>query len=383
MTAQTPLAPLAPGATIGVVGGGQLGRYFVLEARRLGYRTWVLDPDENAPAMQLAEHALVAAYDDQAALDTLGAACDAVTVEFENVPAESLEQLGLLCRVAPSADSIRIAQDRVVEKQTAQRYGLNPVPFASLTAQSDIGAAVESVGLPAILKTARLGYDGKGQVTCQTEADVQAAFAAQGEVTCVLERRIELEAEVSVVLARGFDGESVVFPVAQNVHVNGILSTSTVPASVDENLLEQARQLALSLADGLDYHGVLAVEFFIDSKGQVLFNEMAPRPHNSGHYTLDATVCSQFEQQLRALCGLPLGSVQLLSPVCMLNLLGDVWAGGEPDWLALFGEAGAHLHLYGKSAAREGRKMGHVNCLAATAADATASAWKLQAELPR
>ena len=375
--------PLLPGATVGVVGGGQLGRYFVLEARRLGFHTWVLDPDENAPAMQLAEHRLVAAYDDQQALDTLGAACDAVTVEFENVPAESLEQLARQCRVAPGADNIRIAQDRILEKQSAEGHGLQPVPFAALTTRADIAPAVASVGLPAIVKTARLGYDGKGQVVCHSEEEVLSAFLDQGEVVCVLERRIALEAEVSVVLARGYDGETAVFPVAQNIHINGILHTSTVPASVDESILERAREMALTLARGLDYHGVLAVEFFIDADGQVLFNEMAPRPHNSGHYTLDATVCSQFEQQLRALCGLPLGSPALLTPVCMLNLLGDVWAQGEPDWSELFRRAGVHLHLYGKSQARPGRKMGHVNCLAVGADEPSTTAADLFAELSR
>lgn len=348
----------------------------------MGYGTWVLDPDVNAPAMQLAEHTLVAAYDDNDALNTLGMACDAVTVEFENVPAESLELLAKHCRVAPGADSIRIAQDRNLEKTVAQLHGLQPVPFASLLDTGDISTAVAATGLPAIVKTARLGYDGKGQILCQSEAEVEAAYISQGQTACVLEKRIELEAEVSVVLARGYAGDTAVFPIAQNVHVNGILSTSTLPATLDEALLERARNLALQLAEGLDYHGVLAVEFFVDSQGQILFNEMAPRPHNSGHYTLDATVCSQFEQQLRALCGLPLGSTRLLSPVCMLNLLGDVWAKGDPCWSALFERAGAHLHLYGKSEARAGRKMGHVNCLAETAADAAAMAEQIGRELP-
>lgn len=382
MTEQTGFEALLPGATVGVVGGGQLGRYFVLEARRLGFHTWVLDPDGNAPAMQLAEHKLVAAYDDTDALTALGQACDAVTIEFENVPAESLEHLATLCRVAPGADSIRIAQDRNVEKSVASEHGLQPVPYAALRETDDIPGAVAAVGLPAIVKTARLGYDGKGQIVCQSEADVQAAFISQGQTVCVLEKRIELVAEVSVVLARGYAGDTAVFPISQNVHVNGILSTSTVPASLDEELLDRARELALQLAEGLDYHGVLAVEFFIDAAGQILFNEMAPRPHNSGHYTLDATVCSQFEQQLRALCALPLGSTRLLSPVCMLNLLGDVWSQGEPRWSSLFEREGAHLHLYGKAEARPGRKMGHVNCLAASSGEAAALAELIDRELP-
>lgn len=366
--------PLLPGAAIGVVGGGQLGRYFVLEARRLGYRTWVLDPDPQAPAMQIAEHALVAAYDDAAALEQLGKACSAVTVEFENVPASSLELLSTQCRVAPGAASIQIAQDRDAEKRHALEHGLTPVPYASIASASDVAAAVAQVGLPAILKTSRLGYDGKGQSVCHTEAEVTAAYAEVAPAACVLERRIDLAAEISVVLARASDGDIAVFPIAQNVHVNGILSTSTVPANQSEDILSNAQAMAIKLARGLNYEGVLAVEFFVDSQGQVLFNEMAPRPHNSGHYTLDATVCSQFEQQLRVLCRLPLGSTRLLSPVCMLNLLGDVWGQSAPDWSAILSHTEAHLHLYGKSAARQGRKMGHLNCLEDSAEAALATA---------
>lgn len=372
---------LLPGAVVGVVGGGQLGRYFVLEARRLGYHTWVLDPDANAPAMQVAENCLVAAYDNTEALAQLGDACDAVTVEFENVPAASLEQLSILCRVAPSAASIKVAQDRDLEKRTALAHGITPVPYATIEHQGDIAAAVANVGLPAILKTSRLGYDGKGQALCQSVEDVQQAFAGLNEAACVLERRIDLFAEVSVVLARGRDGSIATFPIAENVHINGILSTSTVPAKVSAELLVQAETLARQLAEGLDYHGVLAVEFFIDRQGQVFFNEMAPRPHNSGHYTLDATVCSQFEQQLRALCGLSLGSTELLSPVCMLNLLGDSWQSQAPDWASMFAASGVCLHLYGKSEARPGRKMGHINILADSAELALDQAVKLQQTL--
>jgi len=377
--------PLLPGATIGVVGGGQLGRYFVLEARRLGYHTWVLDPDATAPAMQLAEHALVAAYDDAEALAQLGRACDAITVEFENVPADSLEELSALTRIAPSAASIRVAQDRDLEKQTASEHGLVPVPYATIDSVADVESAITSVGLPAILKTARLGYDGKGQALCRTQKEVREAFAAVNKASCVLERRIELAAEISVVLARGLDGDVAVFPVARNVHEDGILSTSTVPCELPETLpstvLSSAISQAEQLADGLDYHGVLAVEFFVDDTGHVFFNEMAPRPHNSGHYTLDATVCSQFEQQLRALCALPLGSTDLLTPVCMVNLLGDTWSDGEPAWLALMEQPGAHLHLYGKNAARPGRKMGHINCLAESPEQARVIALQIRQRL--
>ena len=382
---------LLPGATLGVVGGGQLGRYFVIEARRLGYRTWVLDPDPSAPAMQLAEHPLVAAYDDAAALAKLGAACDAGPVEFENVPAASLEALARLCRVAPSASSICIAQDRDAEKRKAASLGLKPVPYAEIRTASDIPAAVTAAGLPAILKTSRLGYDGKGQVVCENQTDVETAFADMQGAVCVLERRIALAAEISVVLARGRGGDVAVFPIARNVHVNGILSTSSVPAAMrdsvlTDSVLAEAHELAVQMAEGLDYQGVMAVEFFVDEQGQILFNEMAPRPHNSGHYTLDATVTSQFEQQLRALCGLPLGSTELLRPVCMINLLGDLWSDGEeqsaPKWQHVFAADSAHLHLYGKSEARPGRKMGHINCLAESAELGTQMALKLHAQLP-
>lgn len=373
---------LLPGASIGVIGGGQLGRYFVIAARRLGYTTWVLDPDATAPAMQMCEHPVVGAYDDQDALQQLADACDAVTIEFENVPAASLELIAQHTRIAPSVAAVTIAQDRHAEKKRAREFGLNTAPYAVIATDADINSALKEVQLPAILKTNRLGYDGKGQQTCHNFEDIQQAFHALGSVDCVLEQRIELQAELSVVVARGFDGESVCFPVAQNIHTDGILDVSLVPASADQSLCEQAQALSVRFADGLNYVGVLAIEFFIDAKGELLFNEMAPRPHNSGHYTLDATVCCQFEQQLRALCGLPLGSTQLLSPVCMLNVLGDSWsANNPPDWHSVMAQSGAHLHLYGKAAARPGRKMGHINCLGESAAAAESIARSLRSTL--
>lgn len=358
---------LLPGSTVGVIGGGQLGRYFVLAARRLGYTTWVLDPDESAPAMQVCHHAVVGAYDDKAGLETLANACDAVTIEFENVPAASLEVVSKSARIAPPVDAVTIAQDRHEEKSHARNLGLATAPYAVIESNDDINAAVASIEFPAILKTTRLGYDGKGQQTCHSKDEVVKAFNELNEVACVLEQRIDLAAEVSVVLARGFDGQSICFPVAQNVHTNGILETSLVPSAQSDALCEKAQGLAVQFADGLDYVGVLAIEFFISHDGELLFNEMAPRPHNSGHYTLDATNVCQFEQQLRALCGLPLASARLLSPVCMLNVLGDSWpSDAEPNWPAVMEQGESHLHLYGKLAARPGRKMGHINCLAPT-----------------
>ena len=362
--------PLAPGATVGVIGGGQLGRYFVLKARQFGYNVWVLDPDATAPAMQVASEPLIAAYDDEQALRKLGEACAAVTIEFENVPASSLELLQELTQLAPAANSVKLAQDRLFEKQMAQQCGLQPVPYAVISSCDDILPAVGVVRFPAILKTSRLGYDGKGQHTCLSADEVVEAFTEFGEVDCVLEQRIELAAEVSVVLARGFDDEVAVFPVAQNVHIDGVLFTSVVPALQPSDIQVKACEQATSLVRRIDHVGVLAVEFFVATDGSLYFNEMAPRPHNSGHYTLDATLCSQFEQQLRVLCRQPLGATDLLSPVAMLNLLGDVWMPQAPSFENVFAQAGCHLHLYGKAEARAGRKMGHINCLAATSEEA-------------
>lgn len=355
---------LAPGATLGVIGGGQLGRYFVIKARQLGYEVWVLDPDAKAPAMQLANVALVANYDDTKALSQLGEACDAVTIEFENVPAKSLQLLESMTQLAPGSASVELAQDRLLEKQKATDSGLLPVPHAPITTVEDIASLDSGFTFPAILKTSRLGYDGKGQFTCNTRDELEQAFNECGAVPCVLEERIDLAAEVSVVLARSFDGEIAVFPVAQNVHREGVLFTSVVPAFQPEAITAKAAMQAESLAHAIEHVGVLAVEFFIAHDGTLYFNEMAPRPHNSGHYTLDATLCSQFEQQIRVMCRQALGATDLLAPVAMVNLLGDLWVNNSPSIERLFGSPGCHLHLYGKSAARAGRKMGHVTCLA-------------------
>ncbi len=366
--------PLQPGATLGMIGGGQLGRYFVIAARKLGYEVAVLDPAANAPAMQLASHKVVAAYDDAEALQRMAELCDVVTIEFENVPYQGLARLAERVPVAPSPECARIAQDRRLEKNTALSFGLTPAPFAAIESDDDIAAAVATTGLPAIIKTATLGYDGKGQVVCEDEAAVRQAFESLNGVACVLEQRIQLDKEVSVVLCRGFDGQVACFPVGENVHVNGVLDLSTVPASVDESLKQQVIEQAVKLAQGIDYVGVLGLEFFIDTQGRVFFNEMAPRPHNSGHYTLDATVTCQFEQQVRMVCGLASGSTELLTPVTMLNVLGDSWFPEAPDWAKVLAEPCARLHLYGKAEARSGRKMGHINCLSDSAESALALA---------
>jgi 5-(carboxyamino)imidazole ribonucleotide synthase len=355
---------ILPGATLGVLGGGQLGRMFVLQARTMGYRTMVLDPDPGSPAGQVADVHLRAPYADGAALERLATECAAVTTEFENVPAEALEHLAGSCRVRPPVDAVAIAQDRIREKQFLEGAGFPTAAFRPVHDESELLAAAREVALPALLKTSRLGYDGKGQAPVDRAEDAPAAFAALGSVACVLEERLALETELSVVLARGEDGAVAAFPVGENRHRNGILETTVVPARVSPATAEEARETACRVAAALGYVGVLGVELFVANGGRIYVNELAPRPHNSGHYTLDACTSDQFEQQLRTLCALPLAQVRLLSPVAMVNLLGDLWSSGEPRWAEAFRRPGVLLHLYGKAEPRPGRKMGHLNCLA-------------------
>jgi 5-(carboxyamino)imidazole ribonucleotide synthase len=371
---------LLPGATLGVLGGGQLGRMFTLAARVMGYRVVVLDPDPQSPAGQLADVHIKAGYADAVALMRMGELCQAITTEFENVPAQSLEILARKCFVAPSADAVAIAQDRLLEKTRAQEFGCDTAPFANIEDAGDLVHAWSVIEGPALLKTRRLGYDGKGQARVASLDDLVAAYDHLGHVPCLLEGFLPLEQEISVILARNPQGEIAFFPVSENRHRNGILDVSIVPARVPESVAQTAREMAAHLAQGLDYVGVLAVEFFVIEGGRVVFNEMAPRPHNSGHYTLDACATDQFQQQVRALAGLPLGDPRLLSPVVMVNLLGDIWQ-PEPAWGKLLAHPGVQLHLYGKQDARPGRKMGHYNCLAASIEAALALADTTRAEL--
>lgn len=359
---------ILPGATIGVLGGGQLGRMFVAAARTMGYKTVVLDSDKNSPAGLIADHHICAGYEDTAGLQKMAELCDAVTTEFENVPATSLRKLAETCFVSPSAEAVEIAQNRGREKDYALQAGLETTPFKTILSADDIQAAVTKTGFPAILKLSSLGYDGKGQAIVRSADEVETKFKEFGSVECVLEKMLDLKQEVSVILGRNAEGEVSVFPVSENVHVNGILHTSTVPANASTEITEQARKLAKALADSMDYVGILAVEFFITGDDRLIFNEMAPRPHNSGHYTLDATVTSQYEQQVRCLCGLPVGDAAQTSPVVMVNLLGDLW---PINWMSLLSENGLKLHLYGKEEARPGRKMGHYNVLAESTDQAT------------
>ncbi|MFN3544837.1 MAG: 5-(carboxyamino)imidazole ribonucleotide synthase [Thiobacillus sp.] len=370
-------APILPGSTLGILGGGQLGRMFTVAARTMGYRVMVLDPDPASPAGQMADAHLQAGYADEAALAQLGQACAAVTTEFENVPAASLIALARHCRVAPGADAVEVAQDRSHEKSWLAQHGFATAPFELVYSEGDFDEALAEVGTPALLKVARFGYDGKGQARVNSKQDARAAFREFGDQPCVLEGLVTLDAEVSVVLARNDAGACALFPVAENRHTDGILDVSLVPARVPDALADTAREMARSVADRLGYVGVMAVEFFV-TDGRLLINEIAPRPHNSGHYTLDACVTDQFEQQVRALCNLPLGDTRLLSPVAMVNILGDRWQGGGPRWDALLAHPNVKLHLYGKTEPRRGRKMGHFNVLDADPLAALALAERLR-----
>lgn len=350
---------LLPGSTIGMLGGGQLGRMFTIAARTLGYKVIVLEPDPQSPAGQLADQHIKAAYHDEQALTQFGQQCDVITTEFENIPAQTLEFLTQFCPVRPSASAVQVAQDRIVEKEFVRSCGLSPVPFAPIRQLEDIPSACTQITFPAILKTARLGYDGKGQVTVNNPAEVELAFQQLNSVACVLEQRVDLEQEISVVLARSVSGDMQCFPIAENLHRQGILHQTIAPARISEALAEQAKQAASNMAAKLEFIGVMAVEFFVTRQGELLINEMAPRTHNSGHYTLDACMTSQFEQQVRMVCELPFGDTRLHTPVVMMNLLGDLWGSSQPLWNELLASPNSKLHLYGKHEARPGRKMGH------------------------
>jgi 5-(carboxyamino)imidazole ribonucleotide synthase len=361
---------ILPGATLGILGGGQLGRMFVSAARAMGYEVVVLDPDGSSPAGSMATKHLQAKYDDREALDYMAKHCAAVSTEFENIPADTLDYLANFVPVHPSASALRIAQNRYSEKIFFQSLGLSIANFLSIESEDDVELA-KGFSFPAILKTNTLGYDGKGQIVCQNHGELVDALSQIGSVSYVLEKRIDLVKEVSVVLCRNQAGEVDCFPLAENQHSNGILDISIAPANLSQEMTVEIIDAATKIAHGLDYCGVLAVEFFISSGNEILINEMAPRPHNSGHYTLDACYTSQFEQQVRMMCGLSAGDSALHTPVAMWNMLGNIWPeSASPNWDDLLKHGKAKLHLYGKAEARVGRKMGHVNFLADSTADA-------------
>ncbi|OGB25402.1 MAG: 5-(carboxyamino)imidazole ribonucleotide synthase [Burkholderiales bacterium RIFCSPLOWO2_02_FULL_57_36] len=379
-----PFLPSASPATwLGVMGGGQLGRMFAHAAQKMGYKVAVLEPERDCPAGHAADHLLCADYTDAAALTELAEQCVAVTTEFENVPALSLQSLSEKTFVAPSAACVSIAQDRMEEKrfftECAPLSGVLPAPHQVIACAADVDAIPDSL-LPGILKTVRMGYDGKGQVRVRTHDEVRTAFAGMNGVACVLEKMLPLAYEISVLAARGADRQSVVYPIAENVHRDGILFTTTVPSpNITPDCSAKAQAAALAIIGELGYVGVLCIEFFVLQDGSLVVNEMAPRPHNSGHYTIDACITSQFAQQVRAMARLPLGDVRQHSPAAMLNILGDSWFDRntdqlrEPAWDRVLALPGANLHLYGKDDPRRGRKMGHVTFVAPTLPEAQAN----------
>ena len=357
---------ILPGATLGMLGGGQLGRMFTTAAQTMGYKVIVLDPDPQSPAGIIADQHLCAKYDDKVILESLALACDAITTEFENIPATTLAYLESKTVVHPSSKALEKTQNRIIEKQFIASLGIAIAPFLPIRTEEDIDDVESHIQLPGILKVANFGYDGKGQVVCHSLDEIRQAFALLNQAECVLEQRIDLDREVSTVLARGQLGDISNFPVAENIHINGILHSTTVPSAISAEQARTVMEIADKIAESLNYVGTMAVEFFISKEGDIITNEIAPRPHNSGHFTLDACETSQFEQQVRMLCNLPSGNCELKSPVVMINILGDIWGSSQPDWHDLLSIPNNKLHLYGKQEARVGRKMGHFNVLAAS-----------------
>lgn len=361
---------IAPGAVLGVLGGGQLGRMFAIAARRMGYRVHVFAPDGDSPSGQIADVEVTAPYTDLDALRTFARGVEVVTFEFENVPVDAIEAVEALAPVRPSALALHTAQQRVREKSFLADRGIPTAPFASAQTLDELWEAVARIGTPAVIKTAAFGYDGKGQHKIVSPADVEHVWTAIGHQEAVVEKFISLQAELSIVAARAADGNVALYPPFENRHLNHILDLTTVPALISPAAAAQAAEMTRTILEELQYVGVLCVEFFLSTDGDLLVNELAPRPHNSGHLTFDVAVTSQFEQQVRAVCGLPLGSPEIPRPAAMVNLLGDLWADGEPNWAAACRFNDVKLHLYGKTDPRPGRKMGHMTAAARTVAEA-------------
>lgn len=355
---------ILPGAIVGVLGSGQLGRMFAIAARRMGYRVHTLSPDADTPTGQVADLEVIADYRDLDAIRRFAQGVSVVTFEFENVPTEAAEAAAEFAPVRPAGSVLHTTQHRAREKNFLKNAGLPHTPFRIIETSQDLRDACAALGCPAILKTADFGYDGKGQAHIQTPDEAEAAWDSIGRVPAVLEAFIAFACEVSVIAARGIDGEYVDYGVVENRHRNGILDVTIAPASVSESVANQAREIARAVLEALNVVGVLCVEFFVEPDGHLRINELAPRPHNSGHFSFDASVTSQFEQQLRSVCGLPLGSTEQMRPAAMANLLGDLWSAGEPNWQAACAFRDVKLHLYGKMEPRPGRKMGHLTALA-------------------
>ena len=358
--------PILPGAVIGVLGSGQLGRMLALAARRMGYRTHVFSPDPGAPASQVADRAWTAAYDDLDAVRAFAQSVSAVTLEFENIPASTVEEIEELVPVRPGGAVLHTTQHRLREKTFLDRAGFPTVPFRAVPSRAVLDVALKELGPPTVLKTAGFGYDGKGQTKISNSDEIEAAWATLGGGEAVLEAWVDFACEVSVVAARGMDGAFVHFGVVENTHRDHILDLTLAPAAISPEATYEAVEITQGVFEELDIVGTACVELFLSTDGKLLVNEIAPRPHNSGHWTIDAAVTSQFEQQLRAVCGVPLGGTGQLRPAAMANLLGDLWMEGEPEWTTALAFPEAKLHLYGKREARPGRKMGHLTALAGT-----------------
>lgn len=361
---------IAPGSTIGVFGSGQLGRMFTIEARKMGYRVHTFSPDNDTPTGQVADMETSAEYLDLQAVETFARAVDVVTFEFENVPSQTVETAARFAPVHPRGDILHTVQNRLREKTFLASKGFPVAPFRHITSHDELKTAVAEIGTPSVLKTAGFGYDGKGQSKINSTDECESAFRKLGSNDAVLEGFIDFEKEMSVVCARGQNGEFVHYGVIENEHANHILDVSFAPAECSSKVYGEAVDIAKSVAEAFDYVGTLCVEFFLTKDERLLINELAPRPHNSGHLTFGPNHTSQFEQQLRAVCGLPLGSTDFFKPAAMANLLGDIWANGEPAWSAALFDPRIKIHLYGKAEPRPGRKMGHITAVADTSAEA-------------
>ena len=372
---------IPPGGVVGILGGGQLGRMLAIAARRMGYRVHAYEPQPDCPAGQICDVEVNAPYTDSAALEKFAQGVDVISFEFENIPRTALDTVSALKPVRPRGEVLHICQNREREKNFLRSQGFPCAPFRVLDSADSLASALAEIGTPSVLKTADFGYDGKGQLKISAPTDAAELWQRFGAPRGVLEKWIPFEAELSVVCARSLNGEVIPFPCSENIHENHILDLSIVPARFTPEIAARAEKIAAAIAEALDVVGLIAVEFFLTRDGELLVNELAPRPHNSGHFSFDACVTSQFEQQLRAVCGLPLGSPELLRPVVMWNILGDLWKNGEPDWSVVLREPGAKLHLYGKSEARPGRKMGHVCVMADSTAEALAVIEKIRAGL--
>jgi 5-(carboxyamino)imidazole ribonucleotide synthase len=354
---------IPPGSVLGVLGSGQLGRMFTIAARRMGYRVHTFSPDELSPTGQVADVEVTASYDDLDALRAFARQVSVVTFEFENVPAEAVATIEAIVQVRPSGAALHVAQQRAREKEFLITHGIPTAPFARAVTLDELWDGVARIGTPAVIKTAAFGYDGKGQHRVTTPADIEHVWTAIGRQEAVIEKLVSLQAEVSVIAARGLDGAIATYPLFENRHRNHILDVTTAPAAVPQPVARQAMDITRTILESLQYIGILCVEFFLSTDGELLVNEIAPRTHNSGHLTFDASVTSQFEQQVRAVCGLPLGSTDLLRPAAMANLLGELWTDGDPNWAAACRTPDVKLHLYGKEEPRPGRKMGHLTAM--------------------